>query len=239
MPTKVANTKRHRARKYTFSTYIYKVLKQVHPELGASSKGMLVLNGMCQSLIAKLMSVANELCQKNKKQTITTREIQTAVRMCLPGELAKHGVSEATKAVTKWTPKEQKAPKGQKAPRAQAKSNSAKAGLVFPVGRIFRQMKALSTTKRISMTAAVYIAAVVEYIVAEILELAGNAARDNKKTRFNPRFVVLAIRNDEELDKLFQHDTIAYGGVRPNIHRVLLPKKQQLKLQSQAASTKK
>lgn len=226
MPTKVANTKRHRARKYTFSTYIYKVLKQVHPELGASSKGMLVLNGMCQSLIAKLMSVANELCQKNKKQTITAHEIQTAVRMCLPGELAKHGVSEATKAVTKWNV-------------ATAKSNSAKAGLVFPVGRIFRQMKALSTTKRISMTAAVYIAAVVEYIVAEILELAGNAARDNKKTRFNPRFVVLAIRNDEELDKLFQHDTIAYGGVRPNIHLVLLPKKQQLKLQSQAASTKK
>ncbi|KAJ3080922.1 Histone H2AX, partial [Quaeritorhiza haematococci] len=73
--------------------------------------------------------------------------------------------------------------------------------------------------------APVYLAAVLEYLAAEILELAGNAARDNKKTRIIPRHLQLAIRNDEELNKLLGNVTIAQGGVLPNIHTVLLPKK--------------
>jgi histone H2A len=73
----------------------------------------------------------------------------------------------------------------------------------------------------------VYLAAVLEYLSAEILELAGNAARDNKKTRISPRHVQLAVRNDEELNKLLGGVTIAQGGVLPNIHAVLLPKKKE------------
>ena len=107
---------------------------------------------------------------------------------------------------------------------AKAVSRSAKAGLQFPVGRVARYMKNARVASRIGAGAPVYLAAVLEYLTAEILELAGNAARDNKKTRIVPRHLQLAVRNDEELNKLLAGVTIASGGVLPNIHAVLLPK---------------
>ena len=103
-------------------------------------------------------------------------------------------------------------------------SRSAKAGLQFPVGRIARFLKQGRYSSRVGGGAPVYMAAVLEYLAAEILELAGNAARDNKRSRIIPRHVQLAIRNDEELNKLLGGVTIAAGGVLPNIHAVLLPK---------------
>jgi histone H2A len=103
-------------------------------------------------------------------------------------------------------------------------SRSAKAGLQFPVGRIARFLKNGRYAERIGAGAPVYMAAVLEYLCAEVLELAGNAARDNKKTRIMPRHIQLAIRNDEELNKLMANTTIASGGVLPNIHSALLPK---------------
>jgi histone H2A len=95
----------------------------------------------------------------------------------------------------------------------------------FPVGRIARYLKKGKYATRIGAGAPVYLAAVLEYLSAELLELAGNAARDNKKTRIVPRHIQLAVRNDEELSKLLSKVTIAAGGVLPNIHAVLLPKK--------------
>ena len=108
---------------------------------------------------------------------------------------------------------------------AKAVSRSAKAGLQFPVGRIARFLKQGRYAERIGAGAPVYTAAVLEYLCAEVLELAGNAARDNKKTRIIPRHIQLAIRNDEELGKLMANATIASGGVIPNIHTALIPKK--------------
>ena len=105
------------------------------------------------------------------------------------------------------------------------KMPGAQAGLQFPVGRMARFLRKGGYAKRVGAGAPVYVAAVLEYLTAEILELAGNAAKDNKKTRIIPRHLQLAVRNDEELNKLLGGVTIAAGGVLPNIHAVLLPKK--------------
>jgi len=109
--------------------------------------------------------------------------------------------------------------------KKKATSRSAKAGLQFPVGRVHRHMKIGRYASRIGAGAPVYLAAVLEYMAAEVLELAGNAARDNKKSRIVPRHITLAVRNDEELNKFLGGVTVASGGVLPNIHSVLLPKK--------------
>ncbi|KAF8813153.1 histone-fold-containing protein [Phlegmacium glaucopus] len=116
-----------------------------------------------------------------------------------------------------------KAAGGEAATKSQ--SRSAKAGLQFPVGRVHRLLKKGNYAQRVGAGAPVYLAAVLEYLAAEILELAGNAARDNKKHRIVPRHLQLAIRNDEELGKLLGDVVISQGGVVPHIAPELLPTK--------------
>ena len=90
-------------RKESYAIYIYKVLKQVHPDTGISSKAMSIMNSFVNDLFERIAAEASRLAHYNKRSTITSREIQTSVRLLLPGELAKHAVSEGTKAVTKYT----------------------------------------------------------------------------------------------------------------------------------------
>ncbi|XP_014205356.1 histone H2A, sperm-like [Copidosoma floridanum] len=104
------------------------------------------------------------------------------------------------------------------------KSMAQKCGITFPAMRIRRYLRLGDYAKHIGVGASVYLASVLEYLVAEILELSGNAARDNKKTRIIPRHLLLAIKNDAELDDLLKNVTISQGGVLPNIQAVLLPK---------------
>ncbi|CAK9781524.1 histone H2A-like protein [Cutaneotrichosporon oleaginosum] len=114
---------------------------------------------------------------------------------------------------------------GKSGGESKSSTRSAKAGLQFPVGRIHRLLKRGNYAQRIGSGAPVYLAAVLEYLAAEILELAGNAARDNKKSRIVPRHLQLAVRNDEELNKLLGSVVISQGGVLPNILSELLPQK--------------
>ncbi|XP_041651179.1 late histone H2B.L4-like [Cheilinus undulatus] len=95
--------KRRKARKQSYAIYVYKVLKQVHPDTGISSKAMSIMNSFVHDIFERIAGEASRLALYNKRCTITSREIQTAVRLLLPGELAKHAVSEGTKAVTKYT----------------------------------------------------------------------------------------------------------------------------------------
>ena len=94
---------RKKKRTESFSMYIYKVLKQVHPDTGVSKKAMSIMNSFVNDIFERIAGEAAKLAKYNKKATISSREIQTAVRLLLPGELAKHAVSEGTKAVTKYT----------------------------------------------------------------------------------------------------------------------------------------
>ncbi|GJJ14996.1 hypothetical protein Clacol_009267 [Clathrus columnatus] len=119
---------------------------------------------------------------------------------------------------------------------SKAMSRSARAGLQFPVGRIHRMLKKGNYAQRVGAGAPVYLAAVLEYLAAEILELAGNAARDNKKQRIVPRHLQLAIRNDEELNKLLGHVVISQGGVVPHIMAELLPSKTPTKQKPEGTS---
>lgn len=93
----------HKNKAETYSVYIYRVLKQVHPETGISKRSMSIMNSFINDIFEKICAEASKLVRYNKKQTLSSREIQTAVRLLLPGELAKHAVSEGTKAVTKYT----------------------------------------------------------------------------------------------------------------------------------------
>ena len=90
-------------RKQTYSSYIYKVLKQVHPDTGISGKAMSIMNSFVNDIFERIATEASRLSNYSKKSTLSSREIQTAIRLILPGELAKHAVSEGTKAVTKYT----------------------------------------------------------------------------------------------------------------------------------------
>ncbi|XP_073724486.1 uncharacterized protein [Misgurnus anguillicaudatus] len=205
------------------------------------------LAAVLEYLTAEILELAGNAARDNKKTRIIPRHLQLAVRNDeelnkLLGRvtIAQGGVLPNIQAVLlpKKTEKPAKAKKqrtlttkmsgrgktGGKA-RAKAKTRSSRAGLQFPVGRVHRLLRKGNYGERVGAGAPVYLAAVLEYLTAEILELAGNAARDNKKTRIIPRHLQLAVRNDEELNKLLGGVTIAQGGVLPNIQAVLLPKK--------------
>ena len=104
-------------------------------------------------------------------------------------------------------------------------TRSKRAGIQFPVGRVHRHLRLGHYSGRVGAGAPVYLAAVLEYLTAEILELAGNAARDNNKKRVIPRHIMLAVKHDEELTQLLHGITISQGGVLPNIHEKLIPTK--------------
>ena len=100
---KGAAGKRRKRRTESYSIYIYKVLKQVHPDTGISKKSMSIMNSFIGDVFERIASEAGKLGKYAGRQTLSSREVQTAVRLVLPGELAKHAVSEGTKAVTKFT----------------------------------------------------------------------------------------------------------------------------------------
>jgi histone H2B len=182
----------------SFDLYISKIQKQVHPEHQLTKEAKTKLNTLVQTFVQDFVKYLVLFTEHARKNTIGSREVQSAVRALLKGELAKHAVSEGTKAITRFTSFNEK---------DKRKSDAAKAGLVIPPVRIRTIIKEnvddYKTDTRISETTSFYLAAVIEYLIAEILELAGNVARDNNKIKITSAFIQKAITNDKELDKSF------------------------------------
>ncbi|XP_055331816.1 histone H2A-beta, sperm-like [Paramacrobiotus metropolitanus] len=120
--------------------------------------------------------------------------------------------------------------RGAKTVQKKRQTKSGRSGLVMPVSRFIRALRKGNYAKRLSVASGVYTAAVVEYLVAEVLELAGKASTDNKKKRISPRHIQLAIRNDEELNRFCEGVVIAQGGVIPHLHPALLKPHSQWKV---------
>ena len=194
-----------------FSTYIFKVLKQVHPDLGISLKAMSIMNSFCFDMFERIAEECSTILSMNHRSILGAREVQTATRLVLPGDLAKHAVSEGGKAVARSN-----------AEGNETKTRSQAAGLVFPVGHFHCLLREGPYSYHVQNRAPIFLAAVIEYLNVEIMELSGNAARDNKKITIYPRHIMLAVRYDEELNQLLSNVIIPSAGVVPHIHKLLL-----------------
>ena len=202
-----------------FEIYIRRALKQVHPDTGISGSALSCLNNLVEITVQKIMVGVNRLLLATGKKTVNTRDIQDASRLVIPGELCKHAVSEGTKAVNKYDSSKTGESSGGK-----PVMKSSRAGLQFSVPRTQTLMMKMSSVHRKTCVAAVYITAVCEYLVVEILELAGNTAKNQKRARITPRHIKLAIYHDKELHDFYK-DTIFAGGVLPHIDAKVLEKK--------------
>ena len=182
---------------------------------------MATMNSVVTDVFERLMKEARNLATYAKKATVGSKEIEAATKFILSGQLSKHAVAEGKKAVAKF----EQASDGGKGKKSV--SRSSKAGLIFPVGRIARHMRKARVASRIGAGAPVFVAAVLQYITAEVLDKAKGTLKSGAK-RITPRSANLGIMSDEELKHVFSEVTIAAGGVEPdNIHTALLGKKAQ------------
>jgi histone H2A len=173
------------------------------------------LNSLMGVVLDKIVDESNRLVARCAQKTLGANDIKSAVRSAFPGELAKHAVRTGRDAVAKFNT-------NASAGRGARALKETRAGLTFPVTRIETAMMMRSTLGRKTATAAVFAAAVLQYIAEEILELAGNATRDEKRKQITPNAIMRAIKNDEELGGLFR-STVLSGGVVPNIHARAIP----------------
>ena len=201
-----------------FDTYIRRVQNQVHPEQRISGESVVLINDIVNYLAFHISQKAVMLTKpldyeaKSRKtpagkKTIGSRDIQAAVRLVIPGELAKHAMSDGAKAVTRYM-----AYASKKTQAKTATTKAAKAGLQFSVSRSEALLRR-NTNLRVSETASVYLAGVLEYIAAEILELGGNTAINHHMKTLMPRHIKDAVVEDEEIHRLMRHLHIVLPGV--------------------------
>ena len=199
-------------------TYIPKVLQQVHPDTSITSRATSVLNSAALSIVGRLMGVVNSLGDSTKRSTLSWKLVESAVKIVLPGKLGEHAVTEGNKAVKRYQdavndPAPPKKSSKKNAPVVSSKiARKTRAGLVISVSRIEKAMQGYAVMERKSGTASVYLTAVIEYLLAELLEISGNNSRNDKKVRIKPRHILLAVRGDAELNHLFPERYYLFEG---------------------------
>jgi histone H2A len=199
--------------KYNFHQYDHSVLRQVHPDTGLTAKAGNEINYLLHYVHECLIINAERLVISSHKKTLTSREIQSAIIVTLPHNIAKYSISECNKVMGKFTSNYHKGSRVSKASRA---------GLQFPPSRVEHLIRR-HYCGRVGQDASVYLSAVLEYISAKVLELAGNEARDHHHTRITTKDIALAIKKDADLSHLFNNASLS-GGELPHIHAVLVPK---------------
>jgi len=239
---------RKRKRHEHWSGYVHKVLES-STGLGISKRAMAVSTTAVQDILERLTEASRSLLQaKKKKKTLQeggtkgSHDAQAAARLVLSeaGTLAADAMSSASTYVAKFDG----LPKGKKSGKKNAKGRALperlhdRLGLKFPVGRIRKYLKEANVADRVGKGAAVYFAAILEYLVKTLFKQAFLYASGSKRHRLTPRYLLLAVKEHEGLDAIFGHSTISYGGVLPNhIPAALLTKKQE-KAQTAAAATR-
>ena len=191
-------------------SFIYVLLEQVHPGFYILPRTSCCVADALRDVMQRLITCCVELSAKNATGFLTPKHMESAVQLVLPGELGKHAKSASTKAITKFNTSSDK-----------NASLTTQAGLYFSVYYFWRRLRERAPGLAVTVPAAISLAAVSEYLCAELLELAGNAVKLNSNKTIMPWHFMFAIRGDEELDTLFYSCEIAYGGVIPHIHRSL------------------
>lgn len=205
-----------------FETFISKVLKQVSSSSGITSNAKQQLNSALIILSKKISSIIVNLTEISKKKTISEKEVINALTIIVNGDLLSKSISEGKKALSNFSDLE----------KTKGSSRQNKAGIIFPPSIMEKFLRNFGNSKlMVTSTAPIFFAAAIEYITAEILDLASISSKDFKRVRITIRDLELAIRNDEELDSLFTKLNISFlgGGVLPFIHNSLLKKNKKKK----------
>ena len=178
----------------TFISYIYKVLKQVHPNIGMTKDAKEYTNKLIHKLLDELFREITIIM--GKKKTISAKEVEKAVQLLI---ISRHGLSEGYKALSKYKAAEQ----GREGKKLGRENQSALAGLTFPIPRVTKKIRQAFPKNRVGKYSSIFLTAVLEYITAEILEVAGNISLDESKKRITTDYIKKGINNDKELTNIF------------------------------------
>jgi len=195
---------------FSFRQYILKLGHQIYIDMELASSASNEINLIAHHIIEKLINYASQLTLSRNAKTLSSKDIEAAVKLVLVGDLSKNAIKEATNAVSKFRTNKQNKP-GKK-----HMSKSERSGLIFPVSRVANIMKTYMKNDRLSGESSIYLTAVLEYIIAEILELASHSAKDFKKKRISTKHIADAIRNDSELGKILEDITLSGNNANPS-----------------------